>query len=61
MSAGDLSRGEHRGQCPECEGEAKVYPTENGRGHVYCEEDGCGWVHRDIANVARHVHAETDR
>ena len=49
--------GEYNGQCPTCDGEAKVYPNsdENGHGHIYCQEDSCGWIHRNKRGVSRYV------
>lgn len=61
MSADELPRGEHQGQCPECDGPAKVYPTEDGRGHVYCLADDCGWIHRDLPAVDRYVVTEEEQ
>ena len=51
------------GKCPTCEGEATVYPspTDEGKGHVYCEEEDCGWIHRDLSGIDRYLHTGDDR
>lgn len=48
------------GRCPTCGGEATVYPKpdEQFRGHIYCEEDDWGHIHRDRIAVNRFI--ETD-
>lgn len=48
---------EESGICPTCNGMATIYrnPENSLRGHVYCEEDDCGWVHRDVNGVSRYV------
>jgi ribosomal protein S27AE len=37
------------GRCPTCGGSAIIYthPELPYKGHIYCNEDGCGWIHRD--------------
>ena len=51
------------GTCPTCEGEASVYPspTDDGRGHVYCAEENCGWIHRDKPDVGRFIDTGMER
>lgn len=45
------------GKCPTCDGEATVFPSssDNDKGHVYCDEDDCGWIHRHLPNVSKYV------
>jgi hypothetical protein len=42
------------GTCPTCDGKAIVYPFYDGedKGHVYCDEDDCGWIHRGLIGVS---------
>lgn len=49
------------GTCPSCDGEAEVFPSNkaDGEGHVYCQEDDCGMIHRHMSNVRRFVDADT--
>lgn len=50
------------GTCPECGGEASVYiSTTDDEGHVYCDEDYCGWIHYNMKRVHRFVDTDTDR
>lgn len=39
---------EVEGTCPTCDGDARIFlsPDDEERGHIYCTEDGCGWIHR---------------
>lgn len=45
------------GVCPTCDGEATVFldPEEEDKGHVYCDEDGCGWIHRHLIGVSEYI------
>ena len=45
------------GTCPTCKGDATVFlsPVEKGRGHVYCDEDDCGWYHRNLPGIERYL------
>ena len=56
-------RGRLGGVCPTCDGKATIFPSpeNDGRGHIYCDEDECGWIHRDLAGIDRYVDTDTDR
>lgn len=45
------------GTCPECDGKASIYPSpsEGDVGHIYCDEDDCGWIHRNRRGISRFV------
>ncbi|MFP4628920.1 MAG: hypothetical protein ACLFMX_08020, partial [Halobacteriales archaeon] len=50
------------GTCPTCGGQADVFPRpDEDRGHVYCSEDDCGWIHRDLLGVSEYIDAEPDQ
>lgn len=53
----------HPGTCPECDGDATVFlsPDGDGKGHVYCDEDECGWIHRHKPGIRRYVDTDKDR
>ncbi len=41
--------GERRYQCLTCDSDDVVaFERKNGTVHIYCKEDGCGWIHRDV-------------
>jgi len=50
------------GTCPECDGTASIYPSpsDGGVGHIYCDEDDCGWIHRNRRGISRFVGTGAD-
>ena len=51
------------GTCPECDGKASIYPSpsKGDVGHIYCDEDDCGWIHRNRRGISRFVDTDTER
>lgn len=50
------------GDCPECGGEATVFlsPTDTEKGHIYCHESDCGWIHREHPGIGRYIDTDSE-